>query len=415
MQAAELTTDQSSSEKITSYLWLMFTVCFLGNILAGMASTLMSVYLPVVVRDLLGPVEDSELNNMGAYINAFYFFGWAIGGLLWGFISDRIGRAKSLALAVTTFGLFTLLKGIATSIEYIFVFQFFCGFGVGGVLVVNTTLLSEVWPPSTRGPFIGFLSIGFPIGIFSSGVVNFIVSGWRQGFLIGVLPLLLGVISFWALRESEKWRAAQNNPEETLSQVHIEKSALINGIVIFGSMLIGLWAIFSWLPTWVQSIVTNSDGQNERSLAMMLLGIGGLSGGFASGWITNVFGIRRTMLICFAGCFLFSFLLFKATTEFSTLTLTEIGLLSFSFGISQGALSIYIPLLFPVPVRATATGLCFNVGRFFTAGAVFFVGALVTKLGGYGNSLFIFSLVFVLGFIFLYFSYQKSLTSKIVK
>lgn len=408
MQTVELRSNYTEAAKITSYLWLMFVICFLGNVLAGMASTLMSVYLPVVVRDLLGSVGDSELNKMSAYINALYFVGWAIGGLVWGFISDQIGRARSLALAVSMFGLFTLLKGMAPSIVFIFLFQFFCGFGVGGVLVVNTTLLSEVWPKSTRAVFMGLLSIGFPIGIFSSGVVNFILSGWRQGFIIGALPLLLGAISFPLLRESEKWKNAQRTVVKKIGEASLPVNTLVSGIVIFGSMLIGLWAIFSWLPTWVQSIVTNSDGQTERSLSMMLLGIGGLSGGFVSGWITNAFGIRKTMLICFAGCFIFSCLLFLGNTNFSIVTAIEIGLLSFMFGISQGALSIYIPMLFPVLVRATATGLCFNVGRFFTAGAVFFVGALVTTLGGYGNSLFVFSFVFPIGYIFLTFSNRKS-------
>lgn len=140
----------------------------------------------------------------------------------------------------------------------------------------------------------------------------------------------------------------------------------------------------------------------------MLLGIGGLSGGFGSGWITNVFGIRKTMLICFAGCFILSCLLFLTNTSFSIVTLVEIGVLAFMFGISQGALSVYIPMLFPVVIRATATGLCFNVGRFFTAVAVFFVGALVTSLGGYGNSLFVFSFVFLIGYIFLTFSNRNS-------
>ena len=405
---ARIASTEVSTEKISAYLWLTFAICLLGNILAGMASTLMSVYLPVVVKDLLGPVDSAALSQMSAYINALYFIGWAIGGLTWGFISDRIGRAKSLSLAVSMYGLFTFLKGFAPSFEVILFFQFFCGFGVGGVLVVNTTLFSEVWPQATRAIFIGLLSIGFPIGIFSSGVVNFIVSGWRQGFMIGAVPFVLGIIAFLILKESEKWKAAQANSEKNSDKVSEHKSSLINGIIIFGSMLIGLWAIFSWLPTWVQSIVTNSDGQKERGLSMMLLGIGGLSGGFASGWISNSLGIRKTMLICFAGCFLFSSLLFMGNTSFSTLTLIEIALLSFMFGISQGSLAVYIPLLFPVGIRATATGMCFNVGRFFTAGAVFFVGALVTTLGGYGNSLFTFSLVFILGFIFLFFSKRQS-------
>jgi len=400
----EISFTDSTSQKITAYLWLTFVICFFSNVLAGMASTLMSVYLPVVVKDLLGPIDGSELSQMSAYINSLYFIGWAIGGLAWGFISDRIGRAKSLSLAVSMYGLFTFLKGFAPSFEMIFFFQFFCGFGVGGVLVVNTTLLSEIWPQATRSVFIGLLSIGFPVGIFSSGLVNFIVSGWRQGFMVGVVPIVLGLTSFWILRESEKWTEAQFSQEKKSNEISKHKKTLITGIIIFGSMLIGLWAIFSWLPTWVQSIVTNSDGQIERSHSMMLLGIGGLSGGFASGWISNAFGIRKTMLICFAGCFLFSFLLFKGNTSFSTITLVEIGLLSFMFGISQGSLSVYIPMLFPVSIRATATGLCFNVGRFFTAAAVFFVGVLVTTFGGYGNSLFVFSLVFLVGFTFLLFS-----------
>jgi hypothetical protein len=79
-------------------------------------------------------------------------------------------------------------------------------------------------------------------------------------------------------------------------------------------------------------------------------------------------------------------------------------MLSFTFGISQGLLAVYIPLLFQVSIRAMATGFCFNIGRFFTAAVVFFVGALVITLGGYGNSLFTFSFVFLLGFFILLFS-----------
>ena len=74
-------------------------------------------------------------------------------------------------------------------------------------------------------------------------------------------------------------------------------------------------------------------------------------------------------------------------------------MLALFFGASQGVLSVYIPLLFPVSIRATATGFCFNVGRLFTAFAVLFVGVLESALGGYSNALFYFSLVFVIGLI----------------
>jgi len=94
-----------------------------------------------------------------------------------------------------------------------------------------------------------------------------------------------------------------------------------------------------------------------------------------------------------------SFVLFKTNFSFTPLIYGEIAVMALFFGVSQGVLSLYIPNLFPVNIRGTATGFCFNTGRLITATAVLFVGVLVTALGGYSNSLFIFSLVFVIGLI----------------
>jgi hypothetical protein len=66
---------------------------------------------------------------------------------------------------------------------------------------------------------------------------------------------------------------------------------------------------------------------------------------------------------------------------------------------SQGALSMYIPELFPTALSATATGVCFNLGRIITGVAVFFIGSLVNLFGGYGNAIFYFSFVFLIGFM----------------
>jgi MFS family permease len=411
MMIAKAATVMEAGIENSAYRWLMFTICLLGNVMGGSVSTIMSVYLPVVVRDMLGGVNDSQLNEVSAYINAIYIAGWTIGGFTWGLIGDRIGRAKSLALATCVFGLFTLLTSFVSSWGLIMVFRFLCGFGVGGTLVLNTTLLSESWPVRTKAVFIGFLSIGFPIGIISSGALNYQVADWRLGFLMGLLPLGIGILSFWILRESENWKTSRHMVDENMDKVNFREHRrdLVNGSIIFGSMLIGLWAIFSWVPTWVQSLLGDADGGHQRGLSMMLLGMGGLSGGFFSGWISNALGTRKAMLLCFAGCFVLSFILFKSNTGFSGIIFIEIAVLSFMFGISQGLLSYYIPLLFPYSIRATATGLCFNTGRVITCAAVFFVGVLVVTLGGYGNSLFIFSFVFLIGLIFLLFS--KNITN----
>lgn len=133
------------------------------------------------------------------------------------------------------------------------------------------------------------------------------------------------------------------------------------------------------------------------------MGMGGLIGGFLSGWLVNLAGVRKSMLICFSACALLSFILFKTNAVFSKIIYAEIAVLALFFGGSQGSLSVFIPQLFPTVIRASSTGFCFNVGRLFTASAVLFIGILVTTLGGYGNAIFIFSLVFVVGFLVLLF------------
>src|SRR4051812_37735288 len=128
------------------YLTSLFTICFICSILGGTVSTLMSVYLPAAVKDLLGESSENDLNSIKAYINAIFIFGWAFGGLTWGIIGDKIGRKKALLLTIICYGLFTVSTGYMTSWPGVVVCRFMSGFGVGGVSVASYTLLSEVWP-----------------------------------------------------------------------------------------------------------------------------------------------------------------------------------------------------------------------------------------------------------------------------
>lgn len=383
---------------------MFFAVCFISSAFGGIVSTLMSVYLPVVMKDLQLSPDPGEQVRISAYINAVFIFGWAIGGFVWGVISDRIGRKKALLLAIGCYAVFTILTGMLPIWWAIVMCRMMSGFGVGGVLVIGFTFISEVWPSKSKAVFMGILSIAFPVGIFSAGLINYLVSSWREAFLSGLVPLSLAVAGVWIIKESVSWKKDKqhtlrsNNRAETLFSAGFRKDIVI-GSITFGSMLIGLWAIFSWLPTWVQSLITDHDGRKERGITMMLLGMGGLTGGFFSGWFLNAVGTRKAMLMCFAVCALLSFILFKTNAVFTPLVYIETGVLAFFFGISQGVLSYYIPQLFPTGIRATATGFCFNIGRLFTGTAVLFVGILVTALGGYGNAIYLFSLVFVVGLV----------------
>jgi MFS family permease len=383
-------------------------ICYISIMFSGISSMLMSVYLPVAVKDLLGNVTDERMNYISAYINSVFIFGSMFGGFTWGFICDKIGRSKAVVFSTALYGLFTVLTAFSSSWLIVGVYRFVTGFGVGGVIVTTNILIAEIWPEKKRAVALGIISAAMPVGFIVTGALNNLVPEWRYAFLAGIIPLATAIAGIFILAEPEMWkqmdrRANNENIRQIFSDDH--RKNLVSGSIVFGTMLIGLWAVFSWAPTWVQSITPDGNKANElRGLTMMILALAGLVGSIASGWIVNATGMRTTMMMCFIACFIMTGIVFKLNTSVSNITLVEMALLAFFFGISQGALSVYIPSLFPTKVRASATGFCFNIGRLFTATVVFFIGALVSFLGGYGNAVFIFSFIFLIGLITTYLS-----------
>lgn len=382
--------------------WLAFALCVVAYTLSGTVSTLMSVYLPVAIPELKGSaVSEAELGKIGAYVNAIYLYGWMCGGLLFGVVSDRIGRKKSLTLVTALYGIFTLLVTLVPDWYSLLAVRFAAGMGVGGVLLITTVYISEIWNDRSRAVILGVLAVCFPIGIVTTGSLNLLFSDWRTAFGIGIIPVVAAALIFILVPESDRWRSGRvvRNGQESIFDAQ-NRPNVLRGSLIFGAVLIGLWGIFSWLPTWAQTLLASGqDGQKERGLLMILLGMGGITGGVLSGIFMNRFGKKNTLMATFAACVVMCGVLFTTNRTFSNVIYIETAMLAFCFGISQGALSSYIPELFPFAVRGTATGFCFNVGRFFTATAVFFIGSLVTVLGGFGNALLVFSLPFVVALL----------------
>src|SRR5678809_1406628 len=144
-QPISATTLAGSSSKAKGKLAIAFIVCYVSIMFSGISSMLMSVYLPVAVKDLLGNVTDEKINDVSAWINALFIFGWMFGGFIWGIICDKIGRSKSIVLSTACFGLFAVVTGLSSSWLLVSVCRFFSGFGIGGVLVTTVILIAELW------------------------------------------------------------------------------------------------------------------------------------------------------------------------------------------------------------------------------------------------------------------------------
>lgn len=400
---------RSARERLRS---LTVVLAVLSNVVAGLLATLMAAYLPDSVRDLTGASDAPTVAHVGAYVGSLFLAGWSMGGVGFGWAADRFGRARTFTSALLLFAVATLAASRSASWPVLVACRLVTGMGIGGTMVVSAILVAEALHERTRAIALGFLGVAFPIGIISAGAVSARVPDWRAGFLTGLLPLVLGLTSIAVVRDPAHWladhgvrrRTGADSPFRTLFTPPDRRDFLL-GAAIFGTMSVGLWATFSWLPAWAQDLAGSAaSGRRPGAVLVMVLGAGGIVGGALSGFVANALGRRRALLVSFAGAFLASALLLQTNRAFSPRVFGETALLALFFGLSQGVLTGYIPELFPVAVRATATGVCFNVGRVVTAGAVFFVGVLVPVLGGYGNAIGVFSVTYLVGGVATWFS-----------
>jgi MFS family permease len=350
-------------------------------------------------------VTQEEIGNIGAYLNASYLYGWMVGGLILGIFSDKLGRKGMLGFATMLAGVFTVSTVFVGNWYILLIFRFLSGFGVGGILLLATVYISEIWVEKSKPVILGILAIAFPVGIVTTGLITANIADWRSCFWLGIIPMVDAILIWILLDESPKWQNTDKTKTVKYSNIFLPeyRKNLVHGSLIFGAVLIGLWGIFSWLPTWVQTLLPPSqDGNEERGFSMMLLGVGGIIGGIFSGFVVKAVGNRKTLIITFLGLTTMCGILFTTNSIFTKIIYVEIVLLSLFFGLSQGSLSSYIPALFPTPVRATAVGFSFNIGRLFTASAVFFVGSMVTFFGGFGPALLSFSLLFFVALVLAY-------------
>ena len=133
----------------------------------------------------------------------------AIGGIIFGYLSDRFGRKKVLQWTILTYSLGTFLSGFSMNLWLLLVFRFITGLGVGGEWGTGQTYIGETFPAKVRGRFGAFMQTGAPIGIALASLVGGYITpmiGWRASFFISVLPALFRLTS----RQPSLWRGFRN-------------------------------------------------------------------------------------------------------------------------------------------------------------------------------------------------------------
>ncbi len=385
---------------------MLFVVAYLAIVAAGISGTLFSAYLPVIVKDLTGMSDRETIAHVGSTAGAMYLFGWSVGAILLGAIADRIGRRMALFLSVMVCTIGIVSTAWSPNVVVLYVIRFITGAGAGSILLLGAVLVSEAWGVVGRSRMIGILANAFPVGLIATGAIGNVVDDWRLAYQIGGSTIVLGIAILFVVKESDRWvMSEQEHRERSMAREHIVdlvyRRDLIIGTALFGSMLIGLWAVFVWMPTWVGSIGPADAAQTNRAATTLALGLGSVAGGFFSGPLTERLGRRGAAAIGYIGCLALTAIIFSSAQVPGIYLMSLAFLLSAFIGINQGVLVGYVPELFPTLIRGAATGICFNVGRLVTTVAVISAGLLINWLGGYDKAIFTFGAAYVVGLVML--------------
>ena len=181
----------------------------------------------------------------------------AFGGVFFGYLADRIGRAKALMYSILVYSVFTATTATAGSVTELILWRALVGIGLGGEWSAGSVLVSETWPAEHRGKAIGLMQSGWAIGyIFAALLSAFILTsyGWRVLFAVGILPALL---TFWIRRHVKEPRlwSVQVEKKERVQVLEIFRKPLLAKTFIAStlgaSVLFAYWGLFTWVPTFL--------------------------------------------------------------------------------------------------------------------------------------------------------------------
>lgn len=443
---------------LDKYHWFVFAMAALAWLFDCFDQQIFILFRNEALAQLKLP-EGADAKAYGGYATAIFVAGWATGGLIFGSVGDRIGRAKTLTITVLLYSLFTGLSALAAGWIDFAVYRFITGLGVGGVFGLAVALIADTLPDQARPGALGMLQALSAAGNISAGLVSMLMASliksntinvenaWRYAFLIGSVPAFLCVFIQLRLHEPEKWVKAKEAGKlsgakfgsylELLGPGRWRKPAIL-GMLLSITGVIGLWGIGFFSPELVGDVITTSlkaRGVSDTDIKSQLAFYRGLNGiiqnlgaffgmlGFA--YLAQWTGRRPAFVVAFIGALLSTVMFFKMFNSMDMMWM------SFVMGFFQLALfagfAIYLPELFPTRLRSTGTSFCYNVGRFVAATGPFTLGALqkwladravallpeadkanavaqaAAKLGAFREACIWMSLIFVVGIVVVFF------------
>jgi MFS family permease len=332
----------------------------------------------------------------GGLLNSLTLAASAVGGLLFGFLADRVGRTRSLMASILVYSLASLACGFSTSVVMLAIFRTILGLGMGGEWATGAALIAETWPPEHRGKALGLMQSSWAIGeMIAAGVVGLVLPhfGWRAVFFVGVLPALVVLWIRRAVPEPEIWLQQTKKNTGSLRQLW-HKDIRWKGLLataMNACAMFGYWGLFTWIPAYLSLPVEQGGrglGLMQTTTWILVMGVGKWFGYALFGFFADAVGRKKS----YATYLLIAAALvpvYGLVRNPSTLLLLGPFIAFFGTGYFSGYAAIASEL-FPTEIRATAMGLTYNIGRGISAAAPFTVGAIATSYG-FGTAFYVLS------------------------
>jgi hypothetical protein len=207
MTVTNAAANASERTGIAGYQWLALWSAFLGWLFDSMDLNLFTLVLFPSVGNLIKSSNPAAIAEVGGYIMGIKLFCWGIGGIIFGVVADRIGRARTMVITVLMYATFTGLSGLAQSWQQLAILQALAGFGIGGEWSAGAALLAESWPEKHRARAMQVMQMAFAFGFFVAALDNLILGpiSWRWVLAAGALPAVVALGIRWFVQEPDRW------------------------------------------------------------------------------------------------------------------------------------------------------------------------------------------------------------------
>ena len=172
---------------LNRYHWFVLIVAALGWLLDCLDQQLFNIARVPAMRDLLNTQDIRVVSRYGGYATAIFLMGWATGGLVFGILGDRIGRAKTMLITILIYSLCTGLSALSVGFWDFAFYRFLTGLGVGGEFAVGVALVAEVMPDRARPYALGLLQALSTVGNVTAAVISMGLGYLEQAGAMGIL------------------------------------------------------------------------------------------------------------------------------------------------------------------------------------------------------------------------------------